>query len=352
MRKPWNYVIFLFITAVLMLAACGEGEEGTTGEENTGGQEEGSAAEEDFSDLNVDLTMGEQSGSMYPIGASIGEFIGNEFEGAQTSVEVGGALANLELVGSNEAQMGHSSSGLSYAATEGMEPYDQALPDVRSIAKVFESVMQFAVRENVEVDSLKEVKEQQYPLKLSVGTRGTENELLTRRILEEYGITYEEIEDWGGRIEYVSMGDASSLMRDGHIEAVTSLAGFPSAPFEEMNASRKLKFFDLEEEVRDNLAEKYGYQKMELPAETYNGQGEAAETVGGGVVIIANKDMPEEVIYEVTKWMNSEEGNNTLGNINSGVNEFLSDPEKASDGLGAPLHPGAERYYEEEGVEN
>ncbi|WP_079474044.1 TAXI family TRAP transporter solute-binding subunit [Marinococcus halophilus] len=347
MNKKIGKLSFLALATTLTLSACGSGNENAGSNEDSEGNNN-----QELSNLNVNLTMGAQSGSMYPIGASIGEFISGEFEGAKTSVKAGGALSNLELVESNEAQMGHSSSGLSYAATEGIEPFDNELSNITSVAKVFESVFQIAVLEDADIDSLEEVKKEKYPLELSVGPQGTENELLTRRVLEEYGITYEDIEEWGGRIEHVDMSDASSLMRDGHIDAVTSLAGFPSAPIEEMNSSRELKFFDLSEKVISNLEDKYGYQGMELPAESYKNQEEAEATVGGGVVIIANKDMPEEAVYEVTKWMNSEEGMNTLGNINDGVKEFLSDPEKASEGLGAPLHPGAERFYEEEGVEN
>ncbi|MET3505694.1 TAXI family TRAP transporter solute-binding subunit [Halalkalibacter oceani] len=332
MKKTVGLALFFFAIIVVALSACGN--------------EESNSSEA----LDITLTMGEQSGSMYPIGAAIGEYIGNTFEGTRRSVVVGGALANLELVGRNEAQMGHSSSGLSYAAFEGIEPFDNQLEDVTTIAKVFESLFHIGVIASAEIDSFEDVKEKQYPLTISVGNRGTENELLTRRALEEYGITYDDLEEWGGRVEFVSMGDASSLIRDGHIEAVTSLAGYPAAPFEEIMSSRDLKFLSLSEEVAEALSEKYGYQAMDIPANTYNNQAEAVNTVGGGVVIIANKNMPEEIIYEVTKWMNSEAGNNTLGNINAGVNDFLSDPEKASEGLGAPLHPGAQRYYEEVGV--
>lgn len=333
--------IFLLVISLVTLSACGSGENSAPSENNSDGA----------SNQSITLTMGAQSGSMYPIGAAISEFVSEKFDGTKTSVKAGAALANLELVGSNEAQLGHSSSGLSYAAVEGIEPFDRKLSDITSIAKVFESVYQIAFLDGSEIETLEEVKEQKYPLKISVGTRGSENELLTRRVLEEYGMTYEDIEEWGGRVEYVSMGDASSLMRDGHIEAITSLAGFPSASFEEIMSSRDLKFLNLSEEVIESLIDKYGYQALDLPANTYKGQNETVKSVGGGVVIIANKELSEDIVYEITKWMNSEDGINTLGNISAGVKEFLSDPQKASEGLGSPLHPGAQRYYDEVGVE-
>ena len=68
------------------------------------------------------------------------------------------------------------------------------------------------------------------------------------------------------------------------------------------------------------------------------------------MTVFASEEADEEVIYEICKFLNSDEGIATLGNLNSGFADYMTGPESGIAGIEVELHPGAARYYEEVGV--
>ena len=79
-----------------------------------------------------------------------------------------------------------------------------------------------------QVNTFKELVDTKYPIKLSVGVQGSSIELLMRNIFAYYGVTYEDIASWGGKIEYLNIGDASTPVSYTHLDlrlALQDIAG-------------------------------------------------------------------------------------------------------------------------------
>ena len=98
--------------------------------------------------------------------------------------------------------------------------------------------------------------------------------------------------------------------------------------------------------VRSNeLIEKYPYySEEEIPAGTYSKVDDAVTTVAVRAMLVTNADIPEDVIYDVTKaiFENTDKITHAKGEII-----------KAEDGLkgmGIELHPGAKKYFDEKGI--
>lgn len=297
----------------------------------------------------LNFTMGSTSGSTYAIGVHVGEAMKKEGD-YNINVKSGGALGNVILIGRGRADFGHSSSGLAFAAENGTEPFKEPIPNIRGLAKVMESTFQMMMLANMPVNSLAEVKEKKYPLKIAVGSRGQELELLSRRILEVNGITYDDIESWGGRVEFVDINDASSLIRDGHLEAVTMLSGLPFGPIVEINSAREMKFVSLSGETVSNLVAAYGYTPAVVPGGTYDGIDTPAKTVAGGVVLLTNDAVSDVDAYRMTKALCSDEGRENLASLSNSIKTYLVSAEACAAGVGVPLHPGAEKYFREIGA--
>ena len=297
----------------------------------------------------LNFTMGGISGSVYALGVQVSEQLRKQ-GGYTVNVKAGGAQGNVLLVDRNRAQVGHTSSGLAAAALAGIEPYKEKAGNVLGIAKVMDSTFQIVVLQKAPIDSLQELKEKKYPLKIAVGPRGRENELLTRRILEANGITYDDITGWGGRVEFVEIGDAGSLIRDGHLEAVTMLSGIPYPPISEINASRPIKILSLNDETIATLGEKYGYTPASVAAGAYKDVNQEARTVAGGVILMVNKDISDETVFRMTEIMCSDEGRENIGNLSGSIKEYLRSAKDCATGVGIPLHPGAEAWYKKQGV--
>ena len=195
----------------------------------------------------------------------------------------------------------------------------------------------------------KPVGEQKYPIKVSVGAQGSGIESLFRKVLAYYGASYDDIAAWGGKVEYLNIGDASTLFTDGQLNAVSVLAGMPYSTISEIAASKDIKLLTLEQEAVDALSSQ-GYLAKTIPAGTYTGQDSDVSTVGVVITVCASADANEAVVYEITKFLNSEEGISILGNVNSGFANYMTGPESGIAGIELELHPGAARYYKEAGV--
>ncbi len=88
----------------------------------------------------------------------------------------------------------------------------------------------FSVRDNVPIHSFEELKAKKYPLRLALLPKGSSGEWATKTVLKAYGITYQDIESWGGKVTFVSFPTAVEMMKDGQADgfAHVSTPGHPS----------------------------------------------------------------------------------------------------------------------------
>ncbi|RNF35876.1 TAXI family TRAP transporter solute-binding subunit [Paracoccus methylarcula] len=115
-----------------------------------------------------------------------------------------------------------------------------------------------------------------------------------------------------------------------------------------LSATTPIRYLDIPKSVIDAMNEAYDglLVPFEIPAGTYKGQDEVVQTFGLAQVVFADANADEEMIYGFTKnfWENLEalqEQNSSFAGIT---------PELGAKDYGVPMHPGAERYFEEAGL--
>jgi len=108
-------------------------------------------------------------------------------------------------------------------------------------------------------------------------------------------------------------------------------------------------FVPIDGPVRDEIISQFPFFTSEIiPANTYNRQPEDIQTIAVQAIMVVREDLPDDIVYAMTKAMFE-----NLETIKTGhARGYDLRPEKALDGLTAPLHPGAERYFREIGVLN
>ena len=295
------------------------------------------------------MTLGAETSSTYAMGIQIGEYFNETAPQVRCTVKAGAAGSNIELANAGQTVISHTQSDLIHSALAGTDSFTEKKENFRGVATVMESVFHLAVAADAPVNSLDEIIEQKYPLKVSVGAQGSGIESLFRKVLAIYGVTYEDIESWGGRIEFLSMSEAATLFKDDQLNAVTILAGVPYSGITEVATARDIKFIDISDKAKDALLQD-GYMEKAIPAGSYKGQDEDVASIGVSISVIASDTADEAVIYEITKFLNSEEGIQKLSDVNSGYANYMKGPETGVAGMECELHPGAKRYYEEAGV--
>lgn len=292
------------------------------------------------------VAAGGLQGQWFATSAALAEIVASEDSSIQIDVVPGAGLANPPRVGVGEIEMAMSFPIFTKTAVDGITPFDDAYPDIRGIIKGFgPSMMQFIVSADVPYDTVEDLLKNKYPIDLATERMGTTDEYCLTQVLAYYGVDYDTIKEWGGSVRHGGYGDMINLFKDGHVNAGFQNIAAPSPSILEIATSREIKVLKFSDELVSDFNEKFAYSVETIPAGTYGVVEEDLKSPGVTASWIAHKDISEDVIYRITKIIC--ENPEKVREIHASTVGF--NPEDAAFDLGAPLHPGAERYYKEVG---
>jgi len=177
---------------------------------------------------------------------------------------------------------------------------------------------------------------------IAIGPPASETNTVSKMILDAYGL---EDDDYKAYQE--GFGDAADGVQDGNIDISIGILGLPAGSIESLNAAAKdVKMLSLSDEAIKTIEENSGYRRYTIPKETYDFLEEDIETVTAYAILMGNTDtIDEELGYEIAKSMIEYASENTHAEAKQMT---LENALKGSEGL--PIHPGAKRYYEEQGL--
>jgi hypothetical protein len=141
--------------------------------------------------------------------------------------------------------------------------------------------------------------------------------------------------------------EQSKALCDGKIDAFIYTVGVPNAGVSVATDGCGARIVDFDNDLAKGLVEKYPYYAWaKIPKGTYKTATEEITTFGVMATFVSSADVAEQTVYEVTRAVmdNIED----FRNLHPAFRDL--DPKKMiSDGLSAPLHPGAAKYYKEKG---
>ncbi|MCM3397346.1 TAXI family TRAP transporter solute-binding subunit [Oceanobacillus profundus] len=177
---------------------------------------------------------------------------------------------------------------------------------------------------------------------IAIGPPASETNAVSKLILDAYGI---EDSDYSAYQE--GFGDAADGVQDGNIDVSIGILGLPAGNIESLQASvGDVKMIGLSDNAIAYMEENSGYMRYTIPQDTYDFMDEDIETVTAFAVLVANTDsIDEELGYELAKSMVENANENTHA---QSVHMTLENALQGAEGL--PIHPGAKRYYEEQGL--
>lgn len=296
------------------------------------------------------LTTATTGGTYYPVGVAIATIAHAQLSDSHgislTAISSAGSLENVKLLRDNQAQFAILQGPFGAWSWNGEGPISSPQTHIRSVSALWQNVEHFVLltelTTNGEIMDLNNLDGERYVL----GARNSGAEQTGRFILETLGIDYESKFTLG----YMGYGPTTSAIQDGNIVGMNIPAGAPVSSITQAFAlmGNRLTILDWTQADLDKINAKYPlWDWYEFPPGTYPNQTEVIRTVASPNVLVTRDDIPEDVVYNVTKviWENLA----TLQEIHRATNDMRL--EIAIDGLGAPLHPGAIRYYREVGLE-
>ena len=177
---------------------------------------------------------------------------------------------------------------------------------------------------------------------IAIGPPASETNGVSKMILNAYGL-----EDGDYKAYLEGFGDAADGVQDGNIDISIGILGLPAGSIESLQASAKdVRMLSLSDEAIKKIEESSGYRRYTIPKETYDFLENDIETVTAYAILMGNTDtIDEELGYELAKSMVENASENTHAQAKQMT---LENALRGAEGL--PIHPGAKRYYEEQGL--
>ena len=293
----------------------------------------------------ITIGTGGITGVYYPTGGAIARIVNRKKDqyGIRCTVEsTGGSVFNVNAVMAGDLEFGVVQSDRQYQAMNGMAEWKDKgkQEDLRAVFSIHPESITLVAAEDSGIKSIADLKGK----KVNIGNPGSGQRQNSIDGLEAAGINPES----DLTAESVKASEAPGLLQDGRIDAFFYTVGHPSGAIKEATAgARKVRIVPITEV--DDLLKKFPYYaKAKVPISFYPGavNKEDVDTFGVKATFVTSAKVPEDVVYAITKEVfdNFED----FKKLHPAYSVLTK--EGMLEGLSAPLHPGALKYYKEAGL--
>ena len=293
----------------------------------------------------IAIGTGGVTGVYYPTGGAICRLVnrGRADHGIRCGVEsTGGSVFNINAVRNGELEFGVAQSDWQFHALNGTSRFEEqgAFEDLRAVFSVHPEPFTVVARADAGIANFEDLKGK----RVNVGNPGSGQRGTMEVVMEAVGWTMDDF----ALASDLQAAEQSQALCDNNIDAFVFTVGHPSGSIQEATTACDSVLVNVTGEAIDGLvAERPYYRTATIPGGMYRGNDADTMTFGVGATFVSSAAVPEEVVYEVVKAV--------FENIDQfkGLHPAFAnlDPaEMANDGLSAPLHAGAEKYFREAGL--
>lgn len=301
------------------------------------------------------INTGGTAGTYFPIGGLIANAISNP-PGSRTCADGGscgvpgvvatavasnGSVANVSAIASGSAQSGFTQSDVAYWAFNASGIYEgrPKVDVLRAIANLYPESFHLVARKGAGIKAIKDLKGK----RISLDEPGSGTLVDARLILAAYGLTEKDV-----KAEYLKAQQAADKLKDNALDAFFSVSGWPLGAIAELAATTGIDLVPIDGPEAEGLVKAYGFFATdEIPDGAYKGVS-GVKTVSVNAIWATSSKQPDQLIYNITAalWNPSTRRLLDSGHAKGRVIKL----ETATQGLGIPLHAGAEKFYKEKGL--
>ena len=328
--------LILALAMVFALVACGEKQPASDGDASGDGDKPARG--------NVIMTFGtaDTGGSMYPAGAAVSQVWTNNVQGVKCNTQTStGSFQNCQDVSTGEVDVAVATSDVVLNAYNGTGKFADIgkLDNLRVIGAVYTSVLSGVALKSSGLTYIHDLLGK----RVAVGPAASATENATLAAFAAMDITKDNTS-----LENLGLGDGADSVGDGILDAAFGFAGLPIGGQLNLAATKEIQVLDMtQEEIDKVLAGNAAYIQTKIPAGTYTGQDNDANTFGVKCLIIVTADMDADLVYDLCKAMNEHTEEMAAGNA---LLKDMTDPSYLCTQMPIPLHDGAQKYYSEQGL--
>lgn len=297
-------------------------------------------------DKFVTIGTGGVTGVYYPAGGAICRLVnrGRKEHGIRCFAEsTGGSIYNLNAIRVGELDLGVAQSDWHYNAYYGKgDTFSDQGPNekLRSLFSLHSEAFTVVARADSKIESFDDLKGH----RVNIGNPGSGMRATMEEVMKAKGWT----RDVFSLVSELKASEQAQALCDNKIDAMVFAVGHPNGSIQEVTTTCKTRIIPVTGEAIDKMVSEYPYYAYaSIPGGMYKGNDDDVKTFGVKATFVSSSDVEEDMIYQIVRSVfESFDSFKTLHFVFAG----LEKEKMVTDGLAAPLHDGAARYYREAGL--
>ena len=291
----------------------------------------------------ITIGTGGQTGVYFVVGQSICRLVNRgtpEHNLKCTAPSTGGSIANINAISAGDMDMGVAQSDWQYHAYNGTSEFEgKGFDKLRAVFSVHGEPFTVVARKDSGAESFDDL----FGKRVNVGNPGSGQRATMEVVLNAMGKSDSDF----AMASELKPAEQSAALGDNKVDAIIYTVGHPNGSIQEATSTVDASILPVTGEAIDKLVnENPYYAKATIPGGMYKGTDEDVETFGVKATFVTSSDVPDDVVYTVVQAV-FDNFDRFKGLHPAFAN--LKEEDMISDGLSAPLHPGAEKYYKERG---
>ncbi|WP_051617173.1 TAXI family TRAP transporter solute-binding subunit [Desulfonatronovibrio hydrogenovorans] len=281
------------------------------------------------------------TGVYYQVALQISNIM-NKYQGDKYNFigrPTGGSVFNINALERGAFDFGVAQSDRNWQAFNGSADWDgRPITSLRSLFSMHPETVMLVTRKDTGIEKVEDIRGK----RVNIGNPGSGQRGNAMDVLRIYGLDHTK--DF--RAEGLQQHEASRALVDRNIDAFFYTVGNPSAAIEEPATSVDIRMIPINAPGIKKMVEERPYYIMtSIPAGTYRGVDQDIETYAVTATVVSSESVSDEVVYDMVKTVF--ENLDELKASHAAFRNLVV--EEMLQGLSAPLHPGAEKYFKEQG---
>jgi len=288
----------------------------------------------------ITLMTGPQGGVWVPLGGALKGMWEKAVPGLQVQMQPGAGIANVRGVDEGKAHVGFGNTITTVDGLAGRPPFPKKTTKVCQVANLYPQYFQVVVPVDANINNINDLKGKV----LVTQPKGNTAELINIHLLQVHGMTYQSL----SKVNFInSYTDAVEMMKDGHAKVFTLGTTVPASAVMDLASARDIKLIGIDDKILADMKKiNPGYSKLTIKAGIYPKQTKDVDVIGYATHIVAACDLPEDVVYKMTKAMAANVTD--MAASNKAISGLT--PKIMAEDIGVPLHKGALKFYKEAGA--
>jgi uncharacterized protein len=282
---------------------------------------------------------------MYQQAKMLATLIESSMPDVKISIEPGYLTVDcLVAISTGKAQLGLLKNWQLDFGARGIYPYKMQYPNVNGLLNygTMGGILHFVVRSETGIRSFLDIAEKRYPLRLSIPNISYSSHHLAIFVLEAYGMTFSDIESWGGAVTIEEHDLGMAGLKAGSRDAVAGSSYLPADWVKDWRPPPQIDLLPFEKDrIKENILSKYCLLESTIPMSTYDFLDKDVNAFRDIDILAASSDLQKKLAYDITKSIC--ESYECL--TNSEMTAFFN-PRDSWRNI-PHLHAGSQMYFEE-----